>query len=52
MQGWVADPATNQGMWMLAKSEVGTAYPFASSNNWNKLFHPKLILIYTCPGCG
>jgi hypothetical protein len=49
VQGWLADPASNQGVWLLAKSEVGIAYPFVSSNNWNKLLRPKLTLIYTTP---
>jgi hypothetical protein len=49
VQSWMADPGCNQGVWMLAKSDMGLAYPFASSNNWNQIYHPKLILIYTTP---
>lgn len=47
IQGWVANPSSNQGLLLKGAGGVASEHSFVSSNHWNPAWRPKLTIRYT-----
>ncbi len=54
VQGWVTDPSTNHGMFLIGSDGVNHA-DFTTGDHADPALHPTLTISYSCPcgtGCG